>query len=311
MEDINLALITKLAWQMVVPSQKMWVKLIKAKYLRGKQVLDAQRSQITFSWIWGSILQSIKLLRAGACYQIGAVSTLEIKRDPWIPSLSGYISTIKDLMSQDGRRWNSNLVTNIFPNELRDKILNTPILESEQERLIGSPSTSGDFSIKATHRLIRQLKGTEQDNTTKHTWNTIWNSSLHNRHILLIWKILNHDIPTLDRIQKIFSSSDQLCYLCQHGTETLHHLLLQCPLTKLLWRNSPWQIKIESFSALAVDEWVSLVMEPNNDLPLDTTEKSKIRQFLVTAFEQVWMERNKVWKGANRTDWNEISAQTN
>lgn len=41
MEDINLALVTKLSWQLATPNHKTWTELIKEKYLRGKQVLDA------------------------------------------------------------------------------------------------------------------------------------------------------------------------------------------------------------------------------------------------------------------------------
>lgn len=49
MEDINFALIAKHAQQLASPTHRRWTKLIKAKYLRGKKILDVQRSQITFS----------------------------------------------------------------------------------------------------------------------------------------------------------------------------------------------------------------------------------------------------------------------
>lgn len=53
-------------------------------------MLETQISQATVSWIWGSILQSIKLLRAGACYQVGTNSSLKIKVDPWMPNVSNF-----------------------------------------------------------------------------------------------------------------------------------------------------------------------------------------------------------------------------
>lgn len=66
--------------------KKTWVKLIKAKYLWGIQMLDAQRSTTTVSWIWGSLLQTIKILRQGVCYQLCVSSSLRIKEDPWLPT---------------------------------------------------------------------------------------------------------------------------------------------------------------------------------------------------------------------------------
>lgn len=79
MADTNKAFITKLAWNVTTEKNKTWVKLIRAKYLGDRQILDVQRSTSTMSWIWGNILQSINTLRDGACYQLGAHSTLKVK----------------------------------------------------------------------------------------------------------------------------------------------------------------------------------------------------------------------------------------
>lgn len=174
-----------------------WIKLIKAKYLRGKQILDVQRSPVTVSWIWGSIIHSIETLRAGACYQIGASSSLNITRDPWIPSLQDFriptnlalpdnILHIKHLMEPNGKSWNSNLVSSIFPNHIKENILNTSILEMEHERLIWTPTSTGKFSIKATIELLRQHQVAAQNYSTRQEWNQLWSSKLHNRHKILI-----------------------------------------------------------------------------------------------------------------------------
>lgn len=54
-----------------------------------------------------------------------------------------------------------------------------------------------------------------------------------------------------------------------------------------------------------------LIFDTNNPMPLDATEKSKFRQFFVTSFEQVWMERNTIWKEGKKKEWKEISANIN
>lgn len=174
---MNTALVTKLAWHMATPTHHTWTKLIKAKYLWGKPILDVRQSQATVSWIWGSILNSIKLLRAGSCYQVGNLSSLRIKGTPWlseslefrIPAdihIPNNITQIKDLMEHNGTTWNSSLISNIFPMEIRTKILKTPILDKEHEGIVWIPSTLGDFSLKAKHRLIRQLQGDDQEVVT-------------------------------------------------------------------------------------------------------------------------------------------------
>lgn len=40
-ETMNTTLITKLAWQLTIPTHRTWTKLIREKYVRGKPMLDA------------------------------------------------------------------------------------------------------------------------------------------------------------------------------------------------------------------------------------------------------------------------------
>lgn len=94
--------------------------------------------------------------------------------------------------------------------------------------------------------------------------------------------MLNHAIPTSDKIHKVINSIGHQCYMCYQLIETLQYLLLQWPLIKLVWWNSPWKIKIEAFGDFAVEDWISLILGINNNMPLDCREKSKIKQFFVS-----------------------------
>lgn len=69
-------------------------------------------------------------------------------------------------MDNEGKVWNTNLVTTIFPTHIKERILNTTIHHAEQDMLIWIPSTSGEFSIKATHVLINQNNKAEDHSQT-------------------------------------------------------------------------------------------------------------------------------------------------
>lgn len=110
-------------------------------------MLDAQRSTTTVSWIWGSLLQTIKILRQGVCYQLCVSSSLRIKEDPWLPTridfripldlvLPSHIFLVKDLMTTDGRTWDIRQISNLFPNSIKDTILNTKIHDMKQDNLV-------------------------------------------------------------------------------------------------------------------------------------------------------------------------------
>lgn len=47
-------------------------------------------------------------------------------------------------MDLDGRLWNLGAISNIFPNEIKEMIIKTPILELEQDSLMWVSSAIGD-----------------------------------------------------------------------------------------------------------------------------------------------------------------------
>lgn len=86
MDDINSTLITKLAWNVCTRSKKIWIQLIQAQYLRGRNILDFHQT----TRIWGSIKASIPTLRVGICFQVGKTSTVRIRDDPWLCNEEGF-----------------------------------------------------------------------------------------------------------------------------------------------------------------------------------------------------------------------------
>lgn len=153
MRDTNLALITKLAWTIHCCPTRTWVQLIRSKYLRGRQILDVERTA-TPSWIWGGIKQCLGLLRLGCVYQISAHSTARIVGDPWLPHYPNFripntlrlpatLTFVKDLLDNSGTQWDMVKLGSFFPQPLRDIIADIPILEMEQDRLIWLPLRQG------------------------------------------------------------------------------------------------------------------------------------------------------------------------
>lgn len=53
--EMNNAMITKLNWQICTEDQKIWVQLVRDRYLRGRRRLDFDQTHKTCSWILGGI----------------------------------------------------------------------------------------------------------------------------------------------------------------------------------------------------------------------------------------------------------------
>lgn len=99
--------------------------------------------------------------------------------------------------------------------------------------------------------------------------------------------------------------------LDEREQETITHLLIHCPLSKLLWWNFPWQFRIEALNSMNPDELIWYFSYPTDNTSQNIEEKKKMFQFLVIAFEQLWIERNKLWRGMKSSNWEDISTTTN
>lgn len=49
----------------------------------------------------------------------------------------------------------------------------------------------------------------------------------------------------------------------------------------------------------------------NNPLLVPEDEKEKLIDFLVVAWESIWMERNRLWIGQTTPNWSEVSQSIN
>lgn len=276
--------------------EKPWVKLIRAKYLRGRRLLYATQLFGSSSWLWNCIKHCIPHLREVACFHIEERSTCKIIGDPWLPTLPGFrieddfpldhrLRFIRDLMDSTGSCWDCRKIQANFPPHICSAILNTPILEKGQERLIWTPSMSRVFTVKSAFQLITKNRTALLDEPTRKTWNNLWNSQLHGRHKVLMWRILYNGLPTMERISTYIGGPAHPCYLCNSEPETTQHLLLQCPIVKLLWWNSPWQFIIEAFQNMDNTQWISHIYMSGNPLPGGETVRVGSRLFFILAFE--------------------------
>lgn len=114
---------------------------------------------------WGGIKLSLNVFKEGCALQIGAYSTAIICGDPWLPNLQGHRipDTLQlpprhryfiDLMNCDDKSWDISRIRQLFPLHISKAIIDTPILEPEHERLIWTPSSSGEFSVKSAYGFI-------------------------------------------------------------------------------------------------------------------------------------------------------------
>lgn len=161
--DSNIAFITKLGWQVCTDTNGTWVKFIRLKYRRGRQITDFETTSKARSWIWTDIQKCQASLQTGLCIRIEENSAAHIQGDPWISELPRFrlpnnlvipaeLCRVEQLMNADKVSWNSSLIQSLFPNDLSASILSTPIFAGEQDQLVWHPTLTGKFSVRFAYR---------------------------------------------------------------------------------------------------------------------------------------------------------------
>jgi hypothetical protein len=77
MREVNLALISKLGWNLLNKSDLLWVSQLHYKYLSSTSFLSPSPHSSS-SWLWKGIIKSTHFLLKGACNRIHSLSSLPI-----------------------------------------------------------------------------------------------------------------------------------------------------------------------------------------------------------------------------------------
>lgn len=292
----------------------LWVKLVRSKYLRGRRVLDLQRTTTASSWIWQGIEKCKESLYRGICFTIGHQSIARIRDDPWIPALPSFkipaelpildhFQRVTDLLTADKTAWDVTLLQSIFPLNLCRIIQSIPIFSGAYDEFVWCPSMSGKFSVKSSYRTNNLHRFHCASRIDKKVWDLLWRSGLHERHKLLAWKILHDAIPTKDRLKVFIPQVDLSCYLCSSSVESIDHLIFECPIAALCWLQSAWQLRIGQFAHLGSRKWITVLLDEENQFQIEVVDKQKMLNYGLILFEQVWLIRNKTRLGTAPPNW--------
>ncbi|XP_050222121.1 uncharacterized protein LOC126672215 [Mercurialis annua] len=101
-------------------------------------VVDQAKQRSNPSYVWRSILESQKVMRNGARIRIGGGKSTRVWQDPWLVDAGRIIVTdpipilqrnalVSQLMVDESRAWDANLVRDIFFEEIAAAVLRVPL----------------------------------------------------------------------------------------------------------------------------------------------------------------------------------------
>jgi hypothetical protein len=164
LQAINQGHILSAAWRLAKEPQSQLAQILKAKYHDDTSIWRAKPNKPK-SAFWTTILKVRPLLISASFYQIFDGSN-SIWSSPWFkgwetiydnliiqPPPFVYPATVKDLWHPNQKAWNETLVYSLFNTETAHEILQTPIINAnEQDTLVWKLTPTGTWSSKSAYK---------------------------------------------------------------------------------------------------------------------------------------------------------------
>nr|BAE79385.1 unnamed protein product [Ipomoea batatas] len=260
--DFNRAFLTKMAWQIFSNIDKLWVKVLREKYVKNADFLHLQ-SQSNCSWGWRSIMKGKDVLAGAIKWNVGNGRKINFWNDWWVgdgPLASNtdcinqpHMTDIKveDLITSQ-RRWDTGALHNILPTNMIDMVRATPIaINSEQEDFLSWPhSTTGMVTVSSAYSLIAGHDGDDRS----HDW--IWRATCTEKIKLFMWKIVKNGLMVNVERKRRGLADAASCPVCGEEDETLDHLFRRCLLAEACWDSAVPPLTFQTSNHLHMHSWM-------------------------------------------------------
>jgi hypothetical protein len=262
---VNLSLLAKWRWKLLVEGDEVWKKVIIAKY--GEHVMGNTRleetlgGQLGSSW-WKDLCRldnGVGWFTQVAVKKMGCGNSIKFWKDIWVDNISlehrfprlFSISTQKDAMVQNvgswmnGEwRWELTWRRNFFVWEEAlvlelDVVINGVMLAEVVDSWVWKPNLDDGFTVKSLFEYLqRTLRPQSALSPSAHfTFKNIWKCAVPSKVSSFAWQLLWDRIPTRENLCKrgILNGAEALCPHCGVEVETSRHLFLHCPFASAIW----------------------------------------------------------------------------
>ncbi|KAM6555068.1 hypothetical protein CsatB_015830 [Cannabis sativa] len=297
-EDINHALLAKLALFLACKVNRPWCNILKGKYVPRESFWSVQEKNYD-SFLWRGILGARNAICKGACTVLISGEDVDVWWQPWIPwldydqfrelmesirSKAPSLRTVADLMYRSTRKLNMGYRRHLFGCDMGNKIGMIQIdMNATSDFLIWKESLVGNFSVKGAYWIDQKERFGEKDEL----WSWIWNSKVHPRMSLMLWRVCSSVLPTGDKFLPLEANTFPICHM---AAESAIHLFAKSSFATALWFSSPMPIRIDRVAGANMREVIH-----NLCSSFDSSLRPKLLNCIGVILDCIWNTRNKVY----------------
>ncbi|KAL8474899.1 hypothetical protein ACS0TY_031351 [Phlomoides rotata] len=178
-------------WRILQKPNSLLSRTLQARYFRHQTFLSATVGYNP-SFSWRSILEGREVLKLGLVWMVGNGCSINIWGDPWVrtradPVLISPSSQpcdevfVANLIFQNSRSWDQELISALFLDEIRDQILAIPIRQiDEEDFLMWKLERNGTYIVRSGYRAWVDFSDSVTKTENEHdiamaaTWHWIW-----------------------------------------------------------------------------------------------------------------------------------------
>jgi hypothetical protein len=249
--SFNKALLAKQCWRLWNQLDNLVRQIIKTKYYPHSSILEASVGKRP-SFAWRSIHNSCDLLKEGLIWRVGNGQKARIWKEKWIPTSSTHRvtspptfldcnSTVCALIDEHMKRWNTQLLEELFINEEAKVIQSIPLSCTHQEDIqIWRGTKNGLFTMKSAYYIHREMEkilvaGCSSGENMREFWKALWALLVPNVERNFLWRACHEILPTRESLCRRKIISDPTCPICERDVETGIHILWTCPSAMDVW----------------------------------------------------------------------------
>ena len=190
LESFNLAMLSKTCWRLLAEPESLCAQVLRAKYYPTGDLLNCELKKGS-SYTWQSIWAGIQTFKKGHIWRVGDGEKINIWNDSWIPSSPNrrimtrrgnlVLTKVSELINEDGRCWDEEIIRDIFWPVDAERILKIPLATGMMEDFVAwHHNNNGSFSIKSAYHIEWDFQhGRKLTRTRPHdssASNPIWRS---------------------------------------------------------------------------------------------------------------------------------------
>lgn len=300
----NQALLAKQAWRILHFPHCLLARLLKSRYFPEAGFLEAGLGNRP-SYGWRSVSFGKYLLSEGLEKRVGNGASIKVWGELWIadnglraPLMKNPVINIdllvKDLIDMDRRRWDKDILDELFyPEDVASILVHQPVT-SKDDFYVWKPNKNGYYYVKSGYWLACQINKGDYfaEAAMKPSLNPLceifWSLKIDPKIQQFLWKMLCGAIPIAERLKTRGMKVDERCQLCGFEGESINHAIFNCTFARQVWALSDYPFPLRGMDKGSLYSNIHhLLANANNVMwPLE------LRRFFPWIIWRIWKNRN-------------------